>query len=216
MMRKIFARIWQYEFCWRLRRASGADITRQDLQRAIKCLPYVAMPGTDAAVYTNRTLAQSLHAAAVLLEDFGFRMDQATAVLTKAFVGSGGWLVRLDMRMWMLIDKHPFLIVAAQGPAKLIHRCHGDGMRVSQECGTEAVTLLVEQCPFHEYFWNAGRPELTHVMRAWDTNWMQVINGSKRPIAVRSWEPEGQLGHYAVEFRNLAKRPIPRLQPLGS
>ncbi len=214
-MRKVFARIWQIEFCWRLRRVSGADISRQDLQRAIDRLPNVAMPGTDAAVYTNRILAQSLHAAAVLLEDFGFGPDRTNAILTEAFVDCGGWLARADMRMWMLIDKHPFLIVAAQGPAKLIHRCHGDGMRVSQECGTEAVTLLVEQCPFHEYFWNASRPELTQVMRAWDANWMQVINGSKRPIAVRSWEPEGQLGHYVVEFRNLAKRPIPRLQPLG-
>lgn len=169
-------------------------------------LPDVVMPGTDAAVYTNRMLAQSLHAAAVLLEDVGVGPDRSNAILTEAFVDCGGWLARTDMRMWMLVDKHPFLIVAAQGPAKLIQRCHGDGMRVSQECDAEAVTLRVEQCPFHEYFWNASRPELTQVMRAWDANWMQVINASKRPIRVSSWQPSEAGGHYIIQFRNLAKR----------
>lgn len=206
-MRKVFARIWQYEFCWRLRRAAGVDIRMYDLQRAMARLPHVPMPGSDAAVYSNRIMAQTLHAAGNLLEDFGFDRAQSLAILTEAFVGCGGWLVRHDVRMWMLIDKHPFLIVTARGPAKLVERCHGNGMQVSQDCGADAVTLRVERCPFHEYFWNASRPELTQVMRAWDANWMDVINASKRPIQVSSWLVDGSDGHYVIHFRNLAKQP---------
>ncbi len=205
-MRKIFARIWQAEFCWRLRRASDIDLTRKELRRAIARLPYIPMPGTDSAVHTNRTMAETLYAASILLEDFGFNRAQSEVTLTKAFVACGGWLARNDMRMWMLIDKHPFLIVAAQGPAKLIRHCHGDGMRVSQDCGTDAVTLRIEQCPFQEYFWNASRPELTRVMRAWDANWMEVINASHRPMRVSSWQASGADSHYVIQFRNLAKQ----------
>lgn len=215
-MHRYIAALWQYEFCWRLRRASGLQISRADLNRAIKRLPQGEMPGTDSAVTANRVVAESLHAAIRTLEDHGFDEDRALVTLKSAFVASGGWLARNDVWMWMLIDKHPFLIVAAQGPAKLVQKCHGDGIRVTEHCSPDAVILQVDQCPFHEYFWNVSRPELTQVMRAWDANWIGVINRSSRPISVTTrFDVTGRDPRYVIEFRNLATRKIPRLRPLG-
>jgi len=205
-MRQALALLWQYEFCWRLRRASGGSMTLADLKRAIDRLPHVEMPGADQAAARNRILAESLHAALYLLEDFGYTGRAVFPVLQSAFVASGGWLVRNDMRMWMMIDDNPFLIVAAQGPARLARRCHGEGLQVSEQRSADAVTVRVEQCPFQEYFWNAGRPELVRIMRAWDQNWMQVINNSDRPMRVSAWQADGPAGHYVIQFRNLAKR----------
>ena len=214
-MRKAVAVLWQHEFCWRLPRATGTSICRSDLRRTIRRLPVFAMPGTDAAVETNRLIAQSLHAAQVLLEDHGLSRAETTASLTTAFTSCGAWLVRTDVRLWLLIDKYPFLIVSAQGPAKLVRTCHGNGLEVIEERDATSVTVRVERCPFQEYFWNASRPELTEVMRAWDANWIEVINRSKRPMAIADLsDKSGQDPRYILQFRNLAKRPAPKYLPL--
>ncbi|MEM9581802.1 MAG: hypothetical protein AAGA08_01690 [Pseudomonadota bacterium] len=104
-MRSLFAALWQFEFALRLSRVVGTRISRKTLRKAISRLPDGHMPGNDAARAFNQTLAQSLHASAILLEqDLGFSRARAVSAARRAFVGTGSWVGRATVRLWLRVE----------------------------------------------------------------------------------------------------------------
>jgi len=184
-MRSLFAALWQFEFALRLSRVVGTRIPRKTLHQAISRLPEVQMPGTDAARAFNLTLAQSLHASAILLEqDLGFSRANAVSAARRAFVDTGSWIGRAAVRLWLRVERDPYAGVAARGPAAVAKVLWGDGMTLEDRRTDGSVSLCVLNCPFHDYFWNASRTDLTPILCAWDTAWQEEVNGSNKPIRV--------------------------------
>ena len=184
-MRSLIAGLWQFEFVSRLSDKADARITRKQVRIEALRLPDGQMPGTDKARLFNLTLAQSLHAAVILLErEFGHTKEQAIAIAHAAFVQTGSWLVRVGVRIWLCIEREPFAGVKARGLASFASTLWGDGMAVEDRQTQETISLCVLKCPFHEYFQNVQRTDLTPIVCAWDTAWQAEVNASTKPIRV--------------------------------
>lgn len=184
-MRPFVSVLWQVEFTWRLSRSAGTPISPRTLRRAIMRLPDGRMPGTDRARAFNLMLAQSLHASVILLErERGLSRADARSVARRAFVNTGRWMARAAVRLWMRLERDPFAGVKARGPASVAKAIWGDGMAAEDQHTDEAVTLCVLNCPFHEYFWNVSRSDLTPILCAWDTARQQEVNTSGKPFRV--------------------------------
>lgn len=184
-MRTMIATFWQHEFAWRLSRAAQTQIKVRDLKRVMARLPTAAMPGSDAAKRFNLVLARSLQAAVVYLEgDMALPKPQALSVARTAFLASGSWVARNAIRTWLVLERDPFAGVEKRDPSGFAKAMWGEGMDARDRRAPGEVSLCVTRCPFHEYFWNAGRSELTPILCAWDTAWQQEINSSRKPLRV--------------------------------
>lgn len=184
-MRTLMATFWQYEFAWRLSRAAKTQIKVRDLKRVMARLPDASMPGSDPAKRFNLTLARSLQAAVVYLEeDMALPNSQALAISRVAFLTSGSWVAKTAIRIWLKLERDPFAGVEKRGPSGLAKSMWGDGMAVKDRRAPGKISLCVTRCPFHEYFWNAGRSDLTPILCAWDTAWQQEVNTSDKPLRV--------------------------------
>lgn len=184
-MRSLMAKIWQHEFAWRLSLAAHTRIKVRDLKRVMARLPDAWMPGSDPAKRFNLVLARSLQAAVVYLEeDMALPNPQALAISRKAFLSSGSWVAKTAIRIWLKLERDPFAGVEKRGPSGLAKSMWGDGMAVTDQRASGEVSLCVTRCPFHEYFWNAGRSNLTPILCAWDTAWQQEVNTSDKPLRV--------------------------------
>jgi hypothetical protein len=143
------------------------------------------MPGNDGAKQFNLTLARSLHAAVAWLErEKGLSSSEAVRIAGAAFGESGTWLARGAVRLWLRLERDPFVGVLKRGPSTVARAMWGAGMVVEDRRTRDGVSLCVLTCPFHEYFWNVGRSDLTPVLCAWDTAWQAEVNASTKPIRV--------------------------------
>lgn len=184
-MRPLFTALWQFEFALRLSRAADTRVSRKTLRQVISRLPDGQMPGTDAARAFNLTLAQSLHAAVILLEqEVGLARTDAVSAAHRAFVDTGSWMPRFAVRLWLRLESDPYAGVALRGPAAIAQALWGDGMVVEDRRTDNSISLCVLSCPFHDYFWNVGRTDLTPILCAWDTAWQQEVNAYDKPIRV--------------------------------
>lgn len=184
-MRRLVSALWQFEFALRLSRAADTRVSRKTLRQVINRLPDGQMPGADAARAFNLTLAQSLHAAVILLEqEVGLARTDAVSAARQAFVDTGRWMARLAVRAWLHLEPDPYAGVEARGPAAFAQALWGDGMVVKDRRTDNSISLCVLSCPFHDYFWNVGRTDLTPILCAWDTAWQQEMNASDKPIRV--------------------------------
>ena len=184
-MRSLIAALWQLEFTWRLSRKAGTRVSRGMLRRTIKRLPDGNMPGSDRAREFNLTLARSLHAAVIFLEcDLGLAHEEAFLRARTAFIETGNWLARAGVRLWLRVERDPFAGVRARGPSAFAKAVWGNGIAVEDRHTQDTVSLCVLTCPFHEYFWNVGRTDLTPILCAWDTAWQAEVNRSGKPIRV--------------------------------
>ncbi|WP_224826764.1 L-2-amino-thiazoline-4-carboxylic acid hydrolase [Cognatishimia sp. MH4019] len=184
-MRRAISYVWQLEFARNLSKQARVKLTAQDIRSEVGRLPPGSMPGNDVAKRFNLTLARSLHAAVILLETkAGFSSIDAKKLAGVAFGASGAWLTRLATRSWLKLEVDPFAGVVKRGPSKLAKAMWGDGMVVEDRYRPDGVSLCVLTCPFHEYFWNVGRSDLTPILCAWDTAWQAEVNGSTKPIQV--------------------------------
>lgn len=184
-MRRLVSALWQLEFTLRLSRVADTRVSRKFLRQAIKGLPHGQMPGTDAARAFNLTLAQSLHAAAVILEqEGGLARTDAVSVAHRAFIDTGSWMARFAVRAWLRLEPDPYAGVESRGSAAFAQVLWGDGMIVEDRRTDSTTSLCVLSCPFQDYFWNVGRTDLTPILCAWDTVWQQEVNASDKPIRV--------------------------------
>ncbi|MCG7625143.1 L-2-amino-thiazoline-4-carboxylic acid hydrolase [Epibacterium sp. Ofav1-8] len=181
----MMAAFWQIEFARNLSRQSGIRFTWRNLRGEIARLPRSTMPGTDGAHRFNLALAQSLHASVILLErDAAISPVEAVRIAGAAFGVSGTWLARSVIRTWLRLERDPFEGVVRRGPSMVAKALWGNGMAVEDRHGPDQVSLCVLACPFHEYFWNVGRSDLTPILCAWDTAWHAEVNVSDKPIRV--------------------------------
>lgn len=184
-MRTLIGTFWQHEFAWRLSRAAQTRVKVRDLKRVMARLPDASMPGSDPAKRFNLALARSLQAAVVYLEeDMALSNPQALAISRVAFLTSGSWVAQTAIRIWLKLERDPFAGVEKRGPSRLAKSMWGDGMAVKDRRAAGEVSLCVTRCPFHEYFWNAGRSDLTPILCAWDTAWQREVNTSDKPLRV--------------------------------
>jgi hypothetical protein len=184
-MRRLVAHIWQYEFVWRLRKASGTGITRSALNNKISLLNRKKFPGSDAAARFNWILAGSLHAAHLYFEEEeGFEPSQARATSKHAFARTGTWVSRSLIKFWLWIEPDPFAGVARRGATSLAQQMWGDAMRLEERRTVGVISCCVLKCPFNEYFQTSGRPDITPTICEWDAAWMIAVRRSKRPINV--------------------------------
>lgn len=184
-MRRLVTALWRAEFIWRLSKAAGQRIKRNNLDQALARYPDAQMPGTDAPAIFNKTLAKNLHAAAVFLEqNLGLPRDDARAVARQAFVATGGWVSRLGIKLWLWTERDPFAGVAKRGATPLAEKMWGDGMQLTEQRKDNKISLCVLSCPFCAYFQNADRPDLTPILCEWDASWIAEVETSKRSLRV--------------------------------
>jgi hypothetical protein len=184
-MRRAMAYFWQIEFARNLSRQAGSNMTVRALRIEVARLPDARMPGNDGAKQFNLTLARSLHAAVAWLErEKGLSSSEAVRIAGAAFGESGTWLARGAVRLWLRLERDPFVGVLKRGPSTVARAMWGAGMVVEDRRTRDGVSLCVLTCPFHEYFWNVGRSDLTPVLCAWDTAWQAEVNASTKPIRV--------------------------------
>lgn len=184
-MRRVMASLWQREFARNLSRQAGSRVTIRDLRTVAARLPKGEMPGNDGARQFNLTLARTLHAAVSLLErDHAIPSTEARRIAGTALVASGTWLARGAVRLWLMLERDPLEGAMRRGPSRVAQAIWGNGMVVEDRSRPDGISLCVRACPFHDYFWNVGRTDLTPLLCAWDTAWQDEVNASARPIRV--------------------------------
>lgn len=82
--------------------------------------------------------------------------------------------------LWLASD--PVKTMSNINWKKLSQLIYGKGMEFDQEVTSDRVTLIVNQCAFHQFFVEQGEPRLTQAFCAWDRLWMDVIDNSNRPV----------------------------------
>jgi hypothetical protein len=184
-MRRIMASLWQREFARNLSREAGIRVKIRDLRTEATRLPKDVMPGDDGAKQFNLTLSRTLHAAVLLLErDHAIPSTEARRIAGTALVASGTWLACGAVRLWLKMERDPLGGVMRRGPSRVARAMWGNGMVVEDRSRPDGVSLCVLACPFHDYFSNVGRTDLTPLLCAWDTAWQNEVNASARPIRV--------------------------------
>lgn len=83
-----------------------------------------------------------------------------------------------------ILERDPLRGVKSRGPSPRAHGIWGNGMVVEDKHLPDTISLCVLSCPFRDYFWNAGCPDLTPILCAWDTAWQAEVNASRKPIRV--------------------------------
>jgi len=184
-------------------------MTARDLRVEVARLPYAKMPGNDGAKQFNLTLARSLHAAVAWLErENGLSSSEAVRLAGAAFGMSGTWLARSAIRLWLRLERDPLEGLLKRGPSTVARAMWGAGMVVEDRRTGDGVSLCVLACPFHEFFWNVARPDLTPALCAWDTSWQAEVNASAKSIRVEIRETiarGGEICDFAFQRPDQAK-----------
>ena len=109
--------------------------------------------------------------------------QRAYGLVEAAFRQSYQTLFRLMYRA-LLVFRDPVRRLSAMDLAKNGHRMMGASMGFGQHTDADSTTMIVSRCAFHQFFVEHGEPSLTRLVCAWDRNWMDVLNTSKRPVRV--------------------------------
>jgi hypothetical protein len=84
----------------------------------------------------------------------------------------------------LLVFRDPVRRLSGMDLAKNGQRIMGASMSFGQQKDANSTTMIVTRCAFHQFFVDHGEPSLTRLICAWDRNWMDVLNASKRPIRI--------------------------------
>jgi len=199
-MRQAVFSIWEHMLLRNVRRAGGPDIAHSELLRARQRLPHYAMPGTDAKARGNRRFAEGIHALATLLEEeYGQSRADAFDCTKDAVCATGRTLSIVTMKLWLAVTPDPLSTLHRRPPSAWIIGMCGNGVSAVDTFTEDTATLQVLSCPFTDFFWNAGRPDLTSILQAWDHTWMAVLNRSSRPIRVT--HGSALSGAFTLHFR---------------
>jgi hypothetical protein len=90
--------------------------------------------------------------------------------------------MRFFTRLWLWLTRDPLKRLRGQRWKNLSRRLYGASLEFDQEETESSVDLIVRRCAYHQFFLEAGEPALTRVFCAWDRNWMDVVDQSKRPL----------------------------------
>ena len=185
-MGKMIVRLWRRGFLSALNRGGDPHISDEDLiARATSLAARRHLVADDGQTELTHALATGLHAATELLEEAGLSRREARDRAGAAFLKSGQSLARWSMRLWLWVTPDP--VGHAKAGNKLAERARmawGGGLKAHQENGPDHATLMVTECVFVDYFWDAGRSDLTPILCAWDAQWMEIVNASDRPVSV--------------------------------
>lgn len=184
-MRQLIFFAWEHMLLANVRRAGGPDIARSELAQARRRLPHYAMPGTDAKARGNRRFAEGILALATLLEEeYGQARAGAFDLTKTAVCATGRNLSVLTMKLWLAVTPDPLSTLHRRPPSNWVIGMCGNGISAVDTFTEDTAALQVVSCPFTDFFWNAGRADLTSILEAWDHTWMAVLNRSSRPIRV--------------------------------
>jgi hypothetical protein len=101
-----------------------------------------------------------------------------------AFLHTHQGRVRLMIRVLLWFADDPAGALSRWSLADRARKMYGSLMEFGQEATGRGTDLIVTRCAFHQFFVEHGEPLLTRVLCGWDRNWMDVIDGSGRPIRV--------------------------------
>jgi hypothetical protein len=90
--------------------------------------------------------------------------------------------VLMMLRFYLTLWRDPVGKFSRMNFAARARKTYGKSMQFDQEHTADGVDLLVRRCSFHQFFVDHGVPGLTLAVCNWDRNWMDLINGSGRPI----------------------------------
>lgn len=110
--------------------------------------------------------------------------QRAYSLVEAAFRKSYQTLFKLMYASLLLVSRDPVRRLSAMDLAKNGHTMMGASMRFGQHTDADSTTMIVSRCAFHQFFVDHGEPSLTRLICAWDRNWMDVLNASKRPVRV--------------------------------
>jgi hypothetical protein len=87
-------------------------------------------------------------------------------------------MLRIYLTLWRdPVGKFSRMDFVARG-----RKTYGKSMHFDQEQTADGIDMLVRRCSFHQFFVDHGVPGLTLAVCNWDRNWMDLLNGSSRPI----------------------------------
>ena len=110
--------------------------------------------------------------------------QRAYSLVEAAFRKSYQTLFKLMYASLLLVSRDPVRRLSGMDLAKNGHTMMGASMRFGQHTDADSTTMIVSRCAFHQFFVDHGEPSLTRLICAWDRNWMDVLNASKRPVRV--------------------------------
>lgn len=185
-MARLLENLWLWEFQWRLNAETEHAPTREEIIAQAERYDHIPMPGSDRQAEFNRHIATCLLAATEWLERSNeMTIDEARRVTQVAFVRTGSWLATSVMALWLHLDRRPFEALRKRGLARTSQRLWGNGMTFEDQHETDRVILCVKDCPFTEFFWNAGRSDLAETVCLWDGAWMEQVNRLKKGVNVQ-------------------------------
>ena len=173
-------------FARALRRQCKWAPTRRELAREMELLTDARhMPGGDKQAAFNLLLAQSLQAAVRLLQGRGYGRARALEMARAAFLENGSGLTQAIFAFWLRMTPDPVAQMKVRRDlADKARKLWGQGMQVEERHAPDAVSLVVTDCPFAQYFWSVSEPDLAPILCAYDARWMAQVNRSKRPVTV--------------------------------
>lgn len=90
--------------------------------------------------------------------------------------------VLLMLRTYLALRRDPVGKFARMNFAARGRKMYGKSMQFDQEHTADGIDMLVRRCSFHQFFVDHGVLGLTLAVCNWDRNWMDLLNGSRRPI----------------------------------
>ncbi|SHH48851.1 L-2-amino-thiazoline-4-carboxylic acid hydrolase [Marivita hallyeonensis] len=179
-MKSLVEKLWVSAYLRQIARVGGtrlghADLHREQARYEARGLSW----GRDEGF--AKTLATTVLASASALEnEYGCDRAEAVAVVQKALRAVGRRLTYGMTRAWLWSRRDPFGDLEKVSPLDWMRRMWGNALKAEQHCSEGRIELTVTDCAFRDYFWQAGRSDLTPVLCSFDAMWHDVINHAKR------------------------------------
>ena len=110
--------------------------------------------------------------------------QRAYTIVDAAFRKSYQTLGKLMYGSLLLFARDPVQRLSGMDLKKRGQKVMGSSMDFAQETSADSTTMIVTRCAFHQFFVDHQEPSLTRLVCAWDRNWMDVLNNSKRSIRI--------------------------------
>ena len=110
--------------------------------------------------------------------------QRAYTIVDAAFRKSYQTLSKLMYGSLLLFARDPVQRLSEMDLKKRGQKVMGSSMGFAQETSADSTTRIVTRCAFHQFFVDHQEPSLTRLVCAWDRNWMDVLNNSKRSIRI--------------------------------
>ena len=110
--------------------------------------------------------------------------QRAYTIVDAAFRKSYQTLSKFMYGSLLLFARDPVQRLSRMDLEKRGQKVMGSSMGFAQETNADSTTMIVTRCAFHQFFVDHQEPSLTRLVCAWDRNWMDVLNNSKRSIRI--------------------------------